>query len=307
MKNNYHGPHRKCGVRSGLPVIAGPAAPGAHTFAMRWRTLAGVGGSAAIVVTGAIGALCTAPARAERAEFAERGRAPAGARAEAPAASLRRDWPCPGCWFQPAPGDAPAPLLVVLHGDAAAGRAPDLRTPFTALQDAARARGLAVLAPRCPAEHGCTRGSFWQWTQGGPSAWLAEQVRAVTSAYRIDAERVSLLGWSGGASYAGSVVHELGERFAAVAFVGGGMPPEPLPPDCPRCLPPAYFLAGDKNPFHHLAQALRGLYTRCGAEARWQPLAGADHEGELAALRSPARVAALLDWLAAKKRRCPAP
>ena len=250
----------------------------------------------------AIGGFGTVGLAAAGAEPAERVRAAAGG------PSLRRDWPCPGCWFQPAPGEGPAPLLVVLHGDAAAGHAPDLRTPFVALQDAARARGFAVLAPRCPAEHGCTRGSYWQWTQGSPSAWLAEQVRAVTAAYRIDAERISLLGWSGGASYAGSVVPELGERFAAVAFVGGGMPPEPLPPECPRCLPPAYFLTGDKNPFHYLAQALRGLYTRCAAEARWQLLPGAGHEGELSALHSPARVAALLDWLSQqKKRRCPAP
>jgi poly(3-hydroxybutyrate) depolymerase len=196
---------------------------------------------------------------------------------------------------------------VVLHGDAAAGHAPDLRTPFVAVQAAARAHGFAVLAPRCPAEHGCTRGSYWQWTQGSPGAWLREQVRAVTAAYPIDPERVFLLGWSGGASYAGSVVHELGERFAAVAFVGGGMPPEPLPTACPHRLPPAYFLVGDKNPFHHLAQALRGLYTRCGGEARWQLLPGADHDGEHAALRSPARAAALLDWLSQQERRRPAP
>ena len=256
----------------------------------------------------AIGAPTPAPGQPAPAQVAP---GQPGPRQPTPAPPLRRDWPCPGCLFLPPPPAAatPAPLLVVLHGDAPAGRSPDVRGPIEALAAAAAARGVALFAPRCPPEHGCDRGSFWQWTRGDARGWLLSQVRALQGAYPLTTERRWLVGWSGGASFAGSRVPELGPDFAAIAFIGGGMPPAPPEPEAPAacpCLPPAYFLVGDANPFHYLARRLRDLYTTCQTEARWQLLPGAGHAGEWAALRSPSRAAEILDWLSLHPQRCPA-
>lgn len=235
---------------------------------------------------------------------AKPGAAPVPPVLSVPAVRRRLDWPCPGCLFDP-PSVAVTgrtPLVVVLHGDASPGRPPDVRGPMEALAAAARARGFALFAPRCPADRGCGRGSFWQWREGDPKGWLEDQLAAIEAAYPIDPDRVWLVGWSGGASYAGAWLARLGGRFAALAFVGGGMPPAAA--GCPACLPPAYFLVGEDNPLHEIARALRDAHIACGGAPRWELLPRTGHTGERAAFHSPARAAALLDWLGQNPRRC---
>lgn len=221
--------------------------------------------------------------------------------ASAPASAVdRRDLPCPGCVARIPRGAGPHPLVVVLHGDR--GSPAEL---VRGLRGAADARGFAVLALACPVALGCTARSFWQW-RGSP-AWLTQQVDALAAALapegiRIDRSRVSLLGWSGGASYLTDVAAELPPGFAALGLVGGGMPTQHRGA-CAPCPQPVYFAVGDRNPLRSLAVAAQAELRACGHALTWRPIARADHAAERAALEQDLG-AALLDFLAAQTDRC---
>ncbi len=209
------------------------------------------------------------------------------------------DTPCKGCVLAlPDVTDAGAetPLLVLLHGDG--GHAPSALV--SAWERSTRAGGIALLALRCPRDLGCTEGSFWKWD--GSPAWLDDQVRAVRASHAIDATRVWLAGWSGGASYLGRRLEDLSNTFAAVVFHGGGIPPHAGA--CASHPLPTYFLVGDKNPLHGLAVSLRDEAKRCGHDVTWDLVPGADHAREWTSLapRAPSIVA----WLQEHPRPSPA-
>lgn len=222
----------------------------------------------------------------------------------AASAKRRVGFPCAGCVLDPPTTDAAAPLVVVLHGDAAGG-SPDVHGAADVFAKEAAKRGIAVFAPRCPTDKGCSAGSWWQWEGGDPKLWLDAQVKAIEAAYAVDPDRIFVAGWSGGASYLGWWAGALGGRYAAVAHLGGGMPPRDKA--CPRCNLPALFVVGDANPLHHLAVGLRDRYLACGADVRWDLHPKADHAGEWTAVHASAAPAAILDWLLAHPRHCPLP
>ncbi len=205
--------------------------------------------------------------------------------------------PCPGCFLaypkRASRADATAPvsvpLLVVLHGDGQAAK-----TMYDAWKSAAAARDVAVLAIACPASEGC-KGSFWRWN--GDPAWLAQQVERTGDIVALDDSRRWLLGFSGGASYIGWRAQDLERDFGAVVIHAGGM--GPAADECTSQKRPVYFLVGDKNPFHNLAQGLRAHYTKCGNAVTWRLLEGADHPAEWAALTQNGgrERSAVLDWL----------
>lgn len=202
---------------------------------------------------------------------------------------------CEGCVLFPvsAPPSSspnpPAPLLVVLHGDI--DHAPTTSARWTV---AAKTRGVVLLGIECPRALGCDKGSFWRWN--GAPTYLEKQVEAVRARYPIDAKRVFLSGWSGGASYMGWHAAGLPKVFAALVHHGGGVAPNRA--RCPSTRTPVYFLVGAQNPLHGLAKDLRDYYTRCGHEVKWDLVPNAGHPEELAALE-PRRAGQVLDWLLA--------
>lgn len=195
--------------------------------------------------------------------------------------------PCTSCTLDvPAKLDAPAPLLVVLHGDR--DHAKDQAAKWRV---AAKDRGFVLLALECPRSEGC-KGSWWQWA--GDPAWLIAQVDAVAKRVSIDPKRVYLAGWSGGASYIGMIAPAWAERFAGLVIHGGGMAPQA---QCPGHVARTYFLVGDANPLHGLAQDLRAWTERCTGEVRWDLVKRGDHAAEEKAL-TRAKARTILDWLA---------
>jgi poly(3-hydroxybutyrate) depolymerase len=202
--------------------------------------------------------------------------------------------PCPGCMLDAfGAAGAKQPLLVVLHGDHE-----QASTAAARWRAAAKTRGWALLALQCPAAEKCGP-SWWQWN--GDPRWIRDRVADVAAQIPIDPERTYLAGWSGGATYMGLRAPAWPDTFAAVVIHGGGMAPREETAPCPTRTLPAYFLVGNQNPLHELAQDLRDYFTRCKQELRWDLIAGADHPKEDAALDGK-RALAILDWLAAHPR-----
>jgi poly(3-hydroxybutyrate) depolymerase len=192
--------------------------------------------------------------------------------------------PCKGCVVDTPAGSDPVPLVVVLHGDRE--HAPAAAARWHA---AVKHKGWALLALECPHDLGC-KDSFWKWD--GDPAWVRDQIDAVAKVRAIDRAKVILIGWSGGASYLGWRAQAFGD-VAAIVIHGGGMPP--ATDDCAAHVPPVYFLVGDKNPLHALAQHLRSYYDGCKADVTWDVIRGADHGKEEAALTAK-KAGAILDW-----------
>ena len=220
-------------------------------------------------------------------------------------AERRTDVPCKGCFVDlPAASSAPAPLLVLLHGDPPAGSTtPDVAGVAALFAKPANQRSIVVFTPRCPKAEGCTLGSWWQWEKGDPTVWLEAQVSAVETLVAIDPDRIYIAGWSGGASYLGWWASALGGRFAAVAHLGGGIGPPTKA--CGYCSVPALFVVGDANTYHHLAVGLRDHYVGCGFETKWELHKKAGHPEEWAAVAAPGAADAILGWFLAHPRRCP--
>lgn len=183
------------------------------------------------------------------------------------------------------------PLVVVLHGDTDNGR-----ERATKWRDAVLARGWALLSLDCPDELGCA-GSWYKWNHD--PGWVREQVREVMARHRIDATRIYLVGWSGGATFIGKHLQHWPRMFAAAVIHGGGVPPSS--DDCPDSSFPAYFLVGDKNPAHGGSKRLRAYFESCDQEVRWDLLPGANHHKEDAALTRH-KADQILGWLANKRR-----
>jgi predicted esterase len=183
----------------------------------------------------------------------------------------------------------PVPLVVILHGDREHANSAAARW-----HAAVKQRGWALLALECPAELGC-KDSFWKWD--GDPAWVADQIDVVAKQHAIDRAKIVLVGWSGGASYIGWRATAFA-NVAAIVIHGGGMPPAAA--DCATTPPPVYFLVGDKNPLHGLAQHLRDYYQTCKAAVTWDVVANGDHGNEEAALTTT-KAGAILDWAVAKR------
>jgi poly(3-hydroxybutyrate) depolymerase len=158
-------------------------------------------------------------------------------------------------------------------------------------------RGWALLSLDCPDEIGCTDGSWYKWDHD--PAWVLDQVREVVATHRIDASRIYLVGWSGGATFVGKNMQVWPRMFAAAVIHGGGVPPRSA--ECPDRPFPMYFLVGDKNPAHGAAKRLRAYAETCDQEVKWDLLPGANHAAEDAALTA-AKADQILAWLGHQRR-----
>src|SRR5262249_41094081 len=147
----------------------------------------------------------------------------------------------------------------------------------------------------CPKDRGC-KGSFWQWN--GDPAWIASAVDALSAIRPIDRTRVSLAGWSGGASYMGMRAPSLSRSFAALVYHGGGIPPGSS--ECGSPGTPVYFLVGSGNPLHAHAVGLREHHDACKDDVTWDLVKRGDHDAEWRALDT--RGDAIAAWLATKHR-----
>jgi poly(3-hydroxybutyrate) depolymerase len=210
-------------------------------------------------------------------------------------ATVRADFPCPGCvTIVPAGAAADAPLLVVLHGDdgGAAATVEDWR-------DAAAAAGAILLAPECPRAAGCA-GSWWRWlaTRRHDPAWLGRQIDAAAAGLGLHAPRVVVAGFSGGAAYLGWFVPTHADAIAAAAFVSGG---NPYVDRCPAHKLPVRIDIGadDRRMLDLFVRPLRRWLEACGGhELVWEEVPHVGHLDMHRELRR-GRAAAIVAWLVA--------
>ena len=198
--------------------------------------------------------------------------------------------PCEGCVFVPPESDG-RPLVIVMHGD---------DQTAVAMADAFRAmaheRDFALFAPQCPVKLGCDQASFWRWN--GDPAWLGKLVDDLIHDNDLDRDRIWLVTWSGGGSYIGYRMPELGTRYAAVAFLGGAA----YFGNCAKHKMPVYFLAGDKSPYFTWITQARDRFISCGHELTWKLLPGKDHDDEWHIIEKSATQEVVFDFLEAHPR-----
>jgi predicted esterase len=211
------------------------------------------------------------------------------------------DTPCKGCFTIPSATAGPRPLLVVLHGDNGQFH---LRKLVRGFEKACGERGVVCVFPRCPVELRCPNGSYWQWKNTGThdEGWLAAQIDAVSETQSIDPARVYASGYSGGGTYLGYYGPRYPRRFAAIAYISGGMP---WGVPCPDCKYPVRFDIGATDPMiTPYTKPLFDYYETCGGhEVVWEALRGVSHEGMLDELLR-GRAGTILDWLLARPAGC---
>src|SRR5204863_6506187 len=114
--------------------------------------------------------------------------------------------------------------------------------------------------------------------------------------------RQYLAGWSGGADYLGWYASRHADRFAAAAFIGGGVP---YFGRCPSHRLAAYFLDGAADPRYGSGQPaqVKNLLASCGDDTDLVVLPSADHAATLGAVQGSGYGAAIVRWLARHRRR----
>jgi len=176
-------------------------------------------------------------------------------------------------------GDTPVPLVVALHGSGGSAAA------WRRWQPASEERGFVLLAPE-------SRGRTWDSVYGeiGPDARFIESaLRYTFERCAIDPERIALVGFSDGASYALSLGPSNGDLFThLIAFSPGFSRPED--PIVGR--PDVFISHGDRDGVLPVAVTRGGIapmFEMDGYAVRYVEFAGG-HE-------MPASVVAeALDW-----------
>ena len=216
---------------------------------------------------------------------------------------------CTACALHVPPGYAaghPAPLLVSLHGDE--GPASGVPSVIQLWGGAADKHGYLLLALACSSDLGCADGNWSNWLAGQGyqitaqhMATMNAQAQKVESLYDVDTKREYLSGYSGGAYVLGYFAQAQAARYAAVAFVAGGMPAwTGTGHPCPTPKIPGYFLGGDGD-YRTAGQMsdTASSFKTCGEEVKTDLVTGADHQATIESLAT-GRADAILAWFDAR-------
>jgi len=165
----------------------------------------------------------------------------------------------PGC--RP---EAPAPLLVLLHGAGA-----DAACLLPAFREQADAAGLVILAPD-------SRGGTWDMILGqwGPDiAFLNAALEQVFSICAVQPDRIAIGGFSDGASYALSLGLANGDLFRHILAFSPGFAAPPAQHGAPRL----FLSHGTRDnvlPIDRCSRPLQRRLERAGYEVRYREFDG---------------------------------
>jgi phospholipase/carboxylesterase len=178
-------------------------------------------------------------------------------------------------------GDAPAPLLVMLHGAGGTGR-----RASALVMPQAEAAGCVVLAPD-------SRAASWDAVTGGfgPDVRFLGRALAETFAHApIDRSRIALGGFSDGATYALALGRANGDVFGALLAFSPGFLIDVRRTARPRCFV-AHGRQDDILPIDRCSRVIVPALRRAGYDVRYR-----EFDGPHAVPPSIAREA--MDWLA---------
>lgn len=179
------------------------------------------------------------------------------------------------------PSDAPPPLLVLLHGAGGSG-AGILRRLGTAAADA----GLVVLAPD-------SRGGTWDAVGGdfGPDVLVLNRaLERVFESTAIDPARISIGGFSDGASYAISLGLRNGDLFRGIVAFSPGFFTPGRPQGRPRVFV-SHGTADDVLPIDRCSRRIVPVLKTQGYDVTYREFAGG-HDVPAAVAREGMRWAA---------------
>ena len=167
-----------------------------------------------------------------------------------------------------ATADAPAPLLVLLHGSGRDGRS--LLDPWLPF---AKENGIILVAPEAYNRQG------WSMREDGPD-FLYALVEMIRVQQPVDARRLYLFGHSAGAMHGLAIAVLESEYFAAVAVHAGTLPDQILPfiEQAPRKTPIAIWV-GTNDPLFpvHAVRASQTTLNKQGFAAALTEMPGHTH------------------------------
>lgn len=164
--------------------------------------------------------------------------------------------------------DAPAPLLLLLHGSGRDGRS--LLDPWIPF---AKENGIILVAPESKNRQ------VWSMRDDGP-AFLYSLLEMIRLQHPVDPRRLYLFGHSAGAVHGLMMALLESEYFAAVAVHAGALPPEVLPfiEKAPRKTPIAIWV-GTNDAFFPVSgvRATRDALNGRGFGAQLTEISGHTH------------------------------
>ena len=164
--------------------------------------------------------------------------------------------------------EAPAPLLVLLHGSGRDG--PSLLNPWIPL---AKENGIVLVAPDANVRQ------HWSMNEDGPD-FLYALIEMIRVQHPVDPRRIYLFGHSAGAVHSLTMALLESEYFAAVAVHAGSLPDQVIPfiDKAPRKTPVAIWV-GTEDAFFPLPQvrATRDAFNTRGFNLELTEIGGHNH------------------------------
>ena len=164
--------------------------------------------------------------------------------------------------------DAPAPLLVAMHGSTSNGQ-----TIVERWTDLADAHGLIVAGPDA------TTNKMWVSPQDGP-LFLKDVVDDVAKTHAIDGRRIYIFGHSAGANFALQMAMLESEFFAAGAIHAGAISSDyyPIFDAATRKIPMAIYI-GTRDQFYPIdvVRGVKDALQKRGFDLLYKEMPGHDH------------------------------
>ena len=185
------------------------------------------------------------------------------------------------------------PLVVYLHGSGERGT--DTTSHLKNGVQALEGHQAIAVAPQCPPDD--TWGGSWYGGSSPAQRKLIGLVQELTRRKSVDADRVSLIGYSMGAIGLWDVLARHRELFSAAAPIAGDLHPETA-----RGLSdfPIWAFHGEADPLVSPANVRRvaELMRHLGGRFRYTEFAGVEHDSWRFAFATPE----LLPWLLSARR-----
>ncbi len=191
------------------------------------------------------------------------------------------------------PANTRYPLVVTLHGSRERGT--DTTSHLTNGVQTLESWPVIAVAPQCPA--GDTFGGSWYGGESATQRKVVSLVRELAKRRSVDAQRISIIGYSMGAIGTWDLIERHRDLFAAAVPIAGDLNPESA-----RGLVdfPIWAFHGevDRTVRNEATRRVAAMMKQLGGVFRYTELAGVGHDSWKGAFEN----AELRPWLLAQRR-----